>query len=221
VMDDLLQEMIDPAPAQYDRPRRRRLWMTVAVVGLAAVGVTSLTTSALFSDEESSGARIKTGSLDLTANTELTFSVPFDNLLPGARITAPIELDNVGSLAFEYSVRSAATAATGNLPSQLHLDLYKVADVDSCTLALVADGTRIGSSTGTWGIPDELIVGGATVGAPGNRTLNSGGAEVLCALVAFNEAADNTYQNTSADIMLTFDAIQLKFNEDQPDTSRR
>jgi hypothetical protein len=44
---------------------------------------------------------------------------------------------------------------------------------------------------------------------------------VLCALVAFNEAADNTYQNTSADIMLTFDAIQLKFNEDQPDTSRR
>jgi spore coat-associated protein N len=221
VMDDLLQEMIDPAPAQYDRPRRRRLWMTVAVVGLAAVGVTSLTTSALFSDEESSGASIKTGSLDLTANETLEFSVPFDNLLPGARITAPIVLDNVGSLAFEYSISSAATAATGDLPSQLHLDLFKVTSASACTLNGVEALAPIGSSTGTWGIPTERIVGGATVGAPQNRTLNSGGAEVLCARVAFNEAAGNAYQSTSADITLTFDAMQLKFNEDQPDTSRR
>jgi len=45
VMDDLLQEMIDPAPAPRDAPRRRRLWMTVAIVGLAVVGVTKLTTA--------------------------------------------------------------------------------------------------------------------------------------------------------------------------------
>lgn len=221
MMDDLLQEMIDPAPAQHDRPRRRRLWTTVVVVGLAAVGVTSLTTSALFSDVESSGATIKTGSLDLTANNDLEFSVPFDNLIPGAQIVAPVELDNSGSLAFEYSVRSAATAATGDLPSQLHLDLYKVTSANACTLAGVDTLTPIGSSSGTWGIPDERIVGGATVGSPGNRTLNSGVSEVLCARVSFNEAAGNEYQSTSADITLTFNAMQLKFNENQTDTSRR
>ncbi len=39
MMDDLLEEMVNPpAPAQADRARRRRLWATVTIVGLAAVG---------------------------------------------------------------------------------------------------------------------------------------------------------------------------------------
>ena len=43
MIDDLLQDMIDPAPAPRDKPRRRRLWATVAIVGLSVVGATSLT----------------------------------------------------------------------------------------------------------------------------------------------------------------------------------
>ena len=56
MMDDLLQEMIDPAPAHHDAPRRRRLWTTVAIVGLAAVGATTLTTSAIFTDNDATSA---------------------------------------------------------------------------------------------------------------------------------------------------------------------
>ena len=48
MMDELLEEMIEPAPTRQDAGRRRRLWATGSVLALAAVGVTSLTTSALF-----------------------------------------------------------------------------------------------------------------------------------------------------------------------------
>jgi len=236
VMDDLLQEMINPAPAQQDRPRRRRLWATVAVVGLAALGVTSLTTSALFSDREKSGATITTGSLDLLADDSLTFTVPVDNMIPGAEIVAPVTLKNNGSLAFEYSVSVAATSedtgvadpdlnngdtpASADLPDALHLDLFSVTSTNACTLTGVATKTPIGSSTGSWGIPAARIVGGATAGSAGNRTLNSQADEVLCARVRFDVNAGNEYQNTAAELTLTFDAMQLPFNPNQLDTSQ-
>lgn len=237
MMDDLLQEMINPAPVQHDRPRRRRLWTTVVVVGLAAVGVTSLTTSALFSDQEKSGSTITTGSLDLKADDSLTFSVPFDNMLPGAQVVAPVTLKNDGSLAFEYavSVDAASTTSgnadpvlgngddpgTGDLPDALHLDLYSVTSSSACTLSGVAAKTPIGSSGGAWGITDERIVGGGAAGATGNRTLDATEDEVLCARVSFATTAGNEYQNTAAKVTLTFDAMQLAFNPSQPDTSQR
>ncbi|ROS31682.1 putative ribosomally synthesized peptide with SipW-like signal peptide [Cellulomonas sp. PhB150] len=237
MMDDLLQEMINPAPAQHDRPRRRRLWTTVVVVGLAAVGVTSLTTSALFSDQEKSGSTITTGSLDLKADDSLTFSVPFDNMLPGAQVVSPVTLKNDGSLAFEYAVSVDATSTssgnadpslgngddpgTGDLPDQLHLDLYSVTSTSACTLNGVSAKTPLGSSSGAWGITGERIVGGATAGATGNRTLDATEDEVLCARVSFATAAGNEYQNTAAKVTLTFDAMQLPFNPSQPDTSQR
>ena len=65
MMDDLLQEMIDPAPVHHDAPRRRRLWSTVAIVGLAAVGATTLTTSAIFTDNDATSATIESGTVDL------------------------------------------------------------------------------------------------------------------------------------------------------------
>lgn len=49
-MDELLEEMITPAPSPTEVARRRRLYSSVAIIALAVVGVTSLTTSALFTD---------------------------------------------------------------------------------------------------------------------------------------------------------------------------
>ncbi|MDM7832313.1 TasA family protein [Cellulomonas edaphi] len=236
-MDDLLQEMINPAPAQHDRPRRRRLWTTVVVVGLAAVGISTLTTSALFSDQEKSGATITTGSLDLDAASSLDFTMPVDNMVPGAQIVAPITLDNVGSLAFEYSVSVDATQVAtdpaddpdlgtgettgGDLRTQLRLDLYKVANPGACTLAAVSTATPLGSSGTGWGITSKRIRGGSVAGAPGNLELDAATDDVLCARVSFDEAATNEYQNTAAKVTLTFDAMQLPFNPGQLDTSKQ
>ena len=52
MMDDLLQEMIDPAPQRADVSRWRRLGATAAIFALAGLGITSLTTNALFTDFE-------------------------------------------------------------------------------------------------------------------------------------------------------------------------
>src|SRR4051794_8024911 len=68
-MDDLLQEMIEPPVSKYDVARRRRLISTVAILGLAAVGVTSLTTSALFTDRDDVGGNtFTTGTVNLAAS---------------------------------------------------------------------------------------------------------------------------------------------------------
>ena len=56
MMDDLLQEMIDPAPVHRDaRPSSSPLDHG-GIVGLAAVGATTLTTSAIFTDNDSTSA---------------------------------------------------------------------------------------------------------------------------------------------------------------------
>ncbi|WP_029289733.1 TasA family protein [Cellulomonas sp. HZM] len=234
-MDDLLQEMIDPAPAPRDRPRRRRLWTTVVIVGLAALGVTSLTTSALFSDQEKSGAQINTGSLDLKTDQSLDFTVPFDNMLPGAQVVAPITIKNDGSLAFAYSVSAAASddpttgnpdlgngddPGTGVLRTKLHLDLFKVGTAD-CTLAGVAGRTPVGGSAGTWGIPGTatLVLGTTHAADAANPRVDAGDTTHLCARVSFDEAAGNEFQNTASTVTLTFDAMQLTFDPADPDPS--
>ena len=93
MMDDLLQEMIDPAPVHRDAPRRRRLWTTVAIVGLAAVGATTLTTSAIFTDNDSTSADIETGTVDLAIGRAGALRVHAAE--PGARATrrtSPLEV---------------------------------------------------------------------------------------------------------------------------------
>jgi len=236
-MDDLLQEMIDPAPTQHDRARRRRMWTTAAIVGLAAIGVTSLTTSAVFSDRERSGAAINTGTLDLKANTKLTFTMPVSNMLPGARVYAPVTIKNDGSLAFEYAAKVTADAQKGaaadnpslgngdtpnsaDLPDMLRLDLYS-ADSDTCDSSVAQTANLVGRTPGTWGIgTDQKLFGSPTANAAGNRTLSADATEYFCVRVTFNKAAENEYQNTAAQLTLTFDAVQQDKFEDGDDTSQ-
>ena len=52
-MDDLIREMLEPErPAPGVVARRRRFVATTTIIGLAAIGVTSLTTNALFTDQD-------------------------------------------------------------------------------------------------------------------------------------------------------------------------
>src|SRR6187551_1642199 len=104
MMDDLLQEMIDPAPVHHDAPRRRRLWTTVAIVGLAAVGATTLTTSAIFTDNDSTSATIESGTVDLEIGQDVEFAFAPQNLAPGDSTFVPLQIQNNGSLALRYSI---------------------------------------------------------------------------------------------------------------------
>src|SRR6478736_160891 len=104
MMDDLLQEMIDPAPVPRDGARRRRLWTTVVIVGLAAVGATTLTTSAIFTDDDATSASIQTGNVSLVLGGSTPFEFTPQNLAPGSSTFVPLTVTNDGSLGLRYSI---------------------------------------------------------------------------------------------------------------------
>ncbi|MBO9555943.1 MAG: hypothetical protein J7523_15300 [Cellulomonas sp.] len=218
MMDDLLQEMIDPAPAPKDAPRRRRLWMTVVIVGLAVVGVTKLTTAALFTDNATTGSAITSGTIDLTTD-ELTLPVLDGGIMPGDAVVAPVNVTNAGTLSYWYAVTYTATntdtqtgAGTGaddaHLSDRLVLDVY--ADLPRCTAPSDTDGaTPLATITGL-STSEAALVGDRTLESNAkNRVLGSTQAETLCVKVSFPSTADdNAYQGTATAVSLKFYASQ-------------
>lgn len=232
-MDELLQEMIAPAPSRSDKARRRRLVSTFAIVALAVVGVASLTTSALFTDNEAiTGGAITTGTVDLTTSGSLSFAIPTAGLAPGDAAFATVTVTNSGSLAYRYAVQYKATdvdttpgTATSTLPagtatsaflsSQLKLTSYVLgAGAATCDRA----GTDAGTALASAGAPLETstlknLIGDPATGAQnGDQTLPSTAQETLCFRVDLPIATTNDYQDTSTTITLRFDAEQTVNN---------
>lgn len=225
-MDDLLQEMIDPEPPRHDAARRRRLWATVAVFGLAAVGITSLTTSALFTDKDTVAGDLLSGTVDVAAGmTPFTLPNP-GGLAPGGSVTSPVTVQNAGSLALRYQLgfdastlawpatspsptnsAGTGTPGTGDLRSQLSLTVWGVAAATDCT----------DSATPTTGGPTDATV--ASIVSPGvllpfarANELAAGTTSYLCARVTMSSSAGNDFQYTGATVRLLFDAEQVANN---------
>lgn len=219
MMDDLLQEMIDPAPAPKDAARRRRLWMTVAIVGLAAVGATKLTTAALFTDSATTGSAITSGTVDIEA-AMTAFAVPTSGLQPGDSIVAPVHVTNSGSLEHWYyatytatdddTVTGTGTGTGGNVHLSDRLTLEVFDDQDACTVPADTDGLDpITTHTGLSRAEAAFFGDPAGQGLPGNRTLGAASAEDLCVKLTFNDGGDdNIYQGTGTSIVLKFYATQ-------------
>lgn len=224
MMDELLEEMIDPAPSRQDVARRRRAWATGTILVLAAVGVTSLTTSALFTDQDTLTGTISTGSVVLDAGP-VTFTMPVGGLAPGGAVVAPLEVRNVGSLELRYVVSiSSATAPPadasadtggGDLRTQLRVRLF---DDATCTLPSTESGTALGDTNpdGGFGLPGDLvpIIGDLAPGNQGeDRELEAvTGVDTLCVRVDMARAADNTFQNTAAELTFQLDSEQTVNN---------
>ncbi|HEY5554738.1 MAG TPA: hypothetical protein VIK43_07400 [Cellulomonas sp.] len=231
-MDELLQEMIAPAPSRSDMARRRRLVSTFAIVALAVVGITSLTTSALFTDNESIvGGAITTGTVDLTTSGTLDFGIPLIGLAPGDAAFATVDVTNSGSLAYRYAVRYRATdvdttpgtatpppdtAATALLSSQLKLTSYIVGAGGAATCDRT--GTDAGTPLASAGPALETaalttFIGDVTTGAQtGDQALASQTHQTLCFRVDLPLTTTNDYQDTSTKITLRFDAEQTVNN---------
>jgi spore coat-associated protein N len=233
MMDDLLQEMIDPAPVHHDVPRRRRLWTTVAIVGLAAVGATTLTTSALFTDRDSTSSDIRSGTVDLTVDSAAVFDMDTTGLAPGSSTYVPITVTNDGSLQLRYSVRFAAADAElapikapavddGDTPTGaflgdiLELSLYE--NGATCNASTTTAANQIATPRTGWTTGAQSLIGDATEGPQGgDRILDGGGAtETLCARVDFPRDAPNAYQGSAVKLSLTFDAEQTLNNTPVP-----
>jgi len=232
-MDDLLQQMIEPEPVQRDTPRRRRLVSTVAILALAAAGTTSLVTSALFTDQDTTDSGITTGSVNLTAGETSTAVLPPAGFAPGGYAYAPLTIANDGSLALRYAVSygigdsgpgsddpgNLPGTGTGDLREILTLDVYETA---ACDATGAVPANLIGSEAGSLGSPlasdvgtPRPIVGDPTPAGtqPGDRQINAGaGADDLCVRIGLPLDAGNEYQNLTAAMVFTFDAVQVVNN---------
>jgi hypothetical protein len=201
-MDELLREMITPPPPKRDPARQRRLVTTVAILGMAGLGMTSLVTSAIFTDNDDAGrSGIITGSIDIEAGEDAAFTLPPGNLAPGDQIYSPVTVTNAGSLALVYGVQyQAVSADDAALAGALSLDVFAL-PAASCTVDGVAGAEPIGSSGP--GLQSTLT---DIVTTP--RPLIAAGAEELCVRVSLPLELDNQYQNSQADLSLRFNAVQ-------------
>ena len=199
-----------PPPAPHARGDRRRLVMGLVVLAVALAGLTSLVTGAFFTDSQSvTGNTFSTGTVKLGV-TPATAAVTFSGMAPGDVVTAPITVQNTGTLSERYSVLSTTTENV--LAGQLALQLKS--GVTTCTTAgFAATGTSLygaaalGSTTGT------KVLGDAAQGAQaGDRTLAAGASEVLCAQVTLPTSTGNTFQNLTTTATLKFDGEQTTNN---------
>jgi hypothetical protein len=212
-MDDLIREMIAPERrSELDRGRRRRLVATALIVALAAVGVTSLVTGALFTDTEPvSASDFQTGTVDIVATHSTTQTLGSLNMAPGDVVYGVVPVSNGGSLELRYAVEVTGTnVQVADLAGELELDVY--AGVASCDAAGVASATPIGTLDGVPTTP-ITIVGNPAIGQDvGDRVLAAGTAEDLCVSVGLPLDTDNTFQDTDAQVALTFLAEQTVNN---------
>jgi predicted ribosomally synthesized peptide with SipW-like signal peptide len=193
-----------PAP-QADQRRNRSLQMLLTaallLIALAAITITSL---AVFTDTENvTGNTFTTGTVDIAA-TPATAVVTMPAMAPGDQVTAPLTVDNLGTLALRYAITSTTTEDI----LAAELDLTIKTGVTTCTnAAWTADGTI--EYTGILGtVATTNIIGDNTQGNdPGDRTLGPGGSEVLCVNVTL-PLPTTAGQGVTSTATLTFDAEQ-------------
>ncbi len=212
-MDDLIREMLEPdRPAPGVVARRRRFVATSTIIGLAAIGVTSLTTNALFTDQDDpSQSGFVSGTIDI-ATSATDFTVAAGNAAPGDHYYAPVEVTNSGSLQLRYSISLAGVGA----PVLLDNLTYSVAT--GLTPAACAAQTGppvtanvIGSAV-LGSAPLHWIGNNAAGSHTGDRQLNAGASEILCVGLSFALAAPDTVQNEAASIDFDFYAEQTANN---------
>ncbi|GAA2721950.1 TasA family protein [Cellulomonas aerilata] len=214
-MDDLLQEMIAPAtPSAADRARRRRLAASAATVGLGLVGVTSLTTSALFTDNDSvSGGGFTTGTVDVGLTAAETF-LEVASMVPGDAAYQPLTVRNDGSLGYRYAVeKSFADTGDAALSGQLQLAVYSVVDEASCTADGVAGLQPLRAPAPVAADGPVLIGDRTTGGQAGDRLVVATDVDVLCFGLYLPPETDNTFQNASTTLGLTVWAEQSAHND--------
>src|SRR5690554_1755729 len=179
-MDDLIQEMLEPErPEPGVVARRRRFVATSTIIGLAAIGVTSLTTNALFTNTDTDGqSGFVSGTIDITSDAT-DFVMEPGNAAPGDSHFAPLEVTNSGTLQLRYAIELAGGAdSSALLLEELTYRVYSGVTPTNCTAGTIGAGSVLGtavlSSSTHW-------IGDAAPGEhTGDRTLASGASENLC-----------------------------------------
>ncbi|MGK5173154.1 TasA family protein [Geodermatophilus sp. CPCC 205761] len=180
----------------------RKIVGSLAVIGTAAA-VAGLGTFGTFTDSTtpiSTQVQSGTVSINLSSGTALTTSA--SGLVPGDTMTRAVTLINDGNSALS----SVSLGVAAPAPSVLTTDTAKGLQltVSSCSVPWSATYTCSGTSS--------QIASGPAVGnfvLPSTvASLNPGGTDHLVYTLTLPTSADNTFQNKSATLSLTFSGVQ-------------
>jgi len=147
----------------------------------------------------------------------VTSSISFSTMKPGDVVYAPIEIDNVGSLAAKYGILYGATTTTGtDLTPALDLAIVGKGTGTGTKTNTATNGTACNATTfGTASVWSETIrttapmdPAGETIVAVATSTLNlaaTNGVDILCMQVKFHDSGapgslttgDNVYNDTT------------------------
>jgi Camelysin metallo-endopeptidase len=195
------------------RSTTRKVVGSLAIAGTAAA-VAGLGTFGTFTDSTTPVATtVQTGTLDINLNQPsgaYTIPVTTANFVPGDSITRPVNLSNDGTTAL--SSVTLTSIATGT-PTILTTDGSNGLQLSlkSCSVAWTQGGTASAPAYTCSGTERSLYSGAA---APGNiaisnpASLNPGGVDNLVFSVSLPSSADNTFQNKSASLSITFTGTQ-------------
>jgi Camelysin metallo-endopeptidase len=184
----------------------RKSLVVLIAAGLLAMLV--LTGMAIFTSTATvSNNTFTTGTLVLTASPTST-AITYSNMAPGDQVTAPIAMNNTGSLDLRYAMTSTSTNTDGkNLANQLVLQIKS--GVTTCTNAgFGASGTQVYSGT----LASAAFGNPAQGQQAGDRALTAGTNETLCFNASLPLATDNTFQNATTTATLTFSGEQTANN---------
>jgi camelysin-like metallo-endopeptidase len=184
---------------------RRRFWWLLLAIGLLA-GAPWAVTHAVWTDSQAvTGNTFSTGSVDIST-TPTSALVTFTDMVPGDKVTAPLTVQNAGSMQLRYAL---STGITGSTTLSDGLELQVKSGVTTCSnAAFDADGTSLYNSSLTNGAIGSAAQGGQA----GDRTLNNGASEVLCFQVRLPSGASTTLQGLSTTATFTFAAEQTANN---------
>ncbi len=198
--------------ASEERKPRRHAALSLLLVAISLLGLTAVTTGALFTDTASaSGNTFVTGTVTI-GTTPTSLPLTMTAMAPGDKTTGAVTVANSGTLQERYSMSiKTDDSASDLLAAQLVMTVKS--GVTTCTNAgFAGTGTQIYSGLLANSTGVNIIGDPAQGQQTGDRVLNAGANESLCMQVSLPLGTGNAYQNKTANATMTFNAEQTANN---------
>ena len=189
---------------------------SAALLGLSAVTLTGLASSALFTDTKSTSASaITTGNVALTLGGTASTALAVTGMAPGDIKYGVVTVQNAGSLALRYA-GTANWSAAGTLPSTATLSMRTIASGAATCDATLGWGTGdvvTNAKAATSLVTAVTLFGSNLAGQQtGDRALAASSSDYFCVRLQLPSSADNTVASQSSNLTFSFDAEQTANN---------
>ena len=195
-----------------ERSTTRKVVGSLAILGTAAA-VAGLGTYGNFTDSTTPmNTTVDTGALSINlAQPGGAVAIPVSTVgfMPGDSMSRAVNLINDGGSALGAVTLTSAVTSPSNILTTDAINGLQLA-VKGCSVAWTQGGSPTAPTYTCAGTERSILSGPAPANAPlvNPASLAAGGVDNLVFTVALPATADNTFQNKSASLSLTFTGVQ-------------